>query len=232
MRTKLWTIAALAGIAIALPFAAAAHNGSPVTSVPVTAPQPVDAAADPAGIARWQLGAPGTDHFYNGPAMVESLTANGVTVQISLQDTGWKLRAIVAIANASSSQVHFNPSTFTLDELTPRLRALPHQNPRELSKALHHEPSSNGASAIAPPSATYSNASYKTFMPSSATPNYLAQDSPQLFPSLLQPQTLAPKAKTAGVVWFHRDKNSRQLNLRVFVDNQIFEFPLSFPQHN
>jgi hypothetical protein len=232
MSTKFWTRVALTGIAVTLPFAATAHNGSPVTPVPALAPQPVEAAANPDGIARWQLGAPGTARFNNGPITVESLTANGVTVQVSLQDTGWKLRATVAIANASDAQVHFNPSTFTLDELTPRLRALPHQNLLELSRSLHHEPSSDGASAIAPPSATYANASYKTSVTSSASPNYLAQDSLQQSPSVLHSQTLAPNAKTAGVVWFQRAKNSRQLNLRIFVDNQIFEFPLSFPQHN
>ena len=75
------------------------------------------------GIARWQSGAPGSDQFYSGSAVVESLTANGITVQVSLQDTGWKLRASVAINNNSSAPVHFNPAGFTLDELKPRLRA-------------------------------------------------------------------------------------------------------------
>jgi len=54
------------------------------------------------GIARWQSGAPGSDQFFSGGSVVESLTANGITVQVSLQDTGWKLRASVAIANEGS----------------------------------------------------------------------------------------------------------------------------------
>jgi len=31
----------------------------------------------------------GSDRFFNDGVLVESLTVNGVTVQVSLQDTGW-----------------------------------------------------------------------------------------------------------------------------------------------
>lgn len=199
---------------------------------PVAAPQPVDAAANPNGIARWQLGAPGTDHFYNGPTMVESLTANGITVQVSLQDTGWKLRATVAIANASNAQVHFNPSGFTLDELTPRLRPLRYQNPEDLSKSPTHLVYATRSSAIAPASAVYVSAITQTRRVIIAAPNFLADQSQPDQASALVEATLSTGEKSAGSVWFERAKNSHQLNLRIFVDNQIFEFPLSFPQHN
>src|SRR5271154_1404977 len=45
------------------------------------------------GIARWQAGAVGCDQFQSNGHVVQSITAHGITVQISLQDTGWKLRA-------------------------------------------------------------------------------------------------------------------------------------------
>jgi len=201
-------------------------------ATPAPAPRPVDSAVNPNGIARWQLGAPGTDHFYNGPIMVESLTANGVTVQVSLQDTGWKLRANVAIANASDAEVHYNPSTFTLDELTPRLRPLHYQNPEDLAKSRTHQVYSTVASAIAPASAVYVNSAPQTRTVIVSAPNFLAgqSEADQAFP--LYEGTLATGEKSAGSVWFERAKNSRQLNLRVFVNDQIFEFPLSFPQHN
>ncbi|MGC1416182.1 MAG: SH3 domain-containing protein [Candidatus Acidiferrum sp.] len=199
---------------------------------PLAPPQPVEAAANPNGIARWQLGAPGTDHFYNGPAMVESLTANGITVQVSLQDTGWKLRANVAIANASNSQVHFDPSTFTLDELTPRLRPLRYQNPESLSKSPTHFVYATKSSAIAPASAVYVSATTHTRRVIIAAPNFLADQSQPDQASALVEATLSTGEKSAGSVWFERAKNSHQLNLRIFVDNQIFEFPLSFPRHN
>jgi hypothetical protein len=183
------------------------------------------------GIARWQSGAPGSDQFYSGTAVVESLTANGVTVQVSLQDTGWKLRATVAIANESGTPVHFNPAGFTLNELKPHLRTLAYQNPKELAKALTHQVYWTNSSATAPASATYMNAVYKSGA-TVPTPNYLAEAERQVQSTVLQAATVGPKEKASGVVWFERDKNSQQLNLRIFVGDQIFEFPLSFPQHN
>jgi len=182
------------------------------------------------GIARWQSGAPGSDQFLSDGSLVESLRANGITVQVSLQDTGWKLRAHVAIVNESAAPIHFNPAGFTLDELMPRLRALAYQNPRELAKALTHQVYWTNASATAPMSATYMDAVYKTSVAAPATRNYLDESAQQMQSTGLQPATLAPKEKAYGVVWFERDKNPQQLNLRVFVGDQIFEFPLSFPK--
>ncbi|HEY6384201.1 MAG TPA: SH3 domain-containing protein [Candidatus Acidoferrum sp.] len=183
------------------------------------------------GIARWQSGAPGSDQFFSGGSVVESLTANGITVQVSLQDTGWKLRASVAIANEGSVPVHYNPAGFTLDELKPRLRTLAYQNPRELAKALTHQVYWTNSSATAPASATYMNAAYKTSAYVPSTPNYLADVAQQVQSAVLLQGNVGPKEKASGVVWFERDKSPQQLNLRIFVGDQIFEFPLSFPQH-
>ena len=183
------------------------------------------------GIARWQSGAPGSDQFFSGGSVVESLTANGITVQVSLQDTGWKLRATVAIANEGAQPVHYNPAGFTLDELKPRLRTLAYQNPKELAKALTHQVYWTNSSATAPASATYMNAAYKTSAYVPATPNYLADIAQQVQSAVLVQGNVGPKEKASGVVWFERDKSPQQLNLRIFVGDQIFEFPLSFPQH-
>jgi hypothetical protein len=183
------------------------------------------------GIARWQSGAPGSDQFFSGGSVVESLTANGITVQVSLQDTGWKLRATVAIANEGAQPVHYNPAGFTLDELKPRLRTLAYQNPKELAKALTHQVYWTNSSATAPASATYMNAAYKTSAYVPATTNYLADIAQQVQSAVLAQGNIGPKEKASGVVWFERDKSPQQLNLRIFVGDQIFEFPLSFPQH-
>ena len=189
--------------------------------------QPVQAVLD-SSIARWRSGAPGSDQFVNGGFLVESLTANGITVQVSLHDTGWRLRANVAIANNSDKSVQFTPSRFTLDELTPRLRSLSFQNPNEPAKALTHRIHGTHASATAPASAVYRIAAYKTSQFAPSTPNYLVQRSQPIQGTALQARTLAPKANSSGLVWFQRDKNARELNLRIFVGDQIFEFPLSF----
>ena len=199
----------------------------------VRAAEAVVEAVSDNGIVRWQSGAPGSDQFLSvsDGSLVESLRANGITVQVSLQDTGWKLRANVAIANESDAPVHFDPSGFTLDELQPRLRALAYQNPGKLAKALTHQVYWTNASATAPMSATYMDAVYKTSAAAPATRNHLDEAAQQVQSSAIQPGTLAPKGKSSGVVWFERDKNPQQLNLRIFVGDQIFEFPLSFPQH-
>jgi hypothetical protein len=204
-----------------------------LSATPATGRDPrlVEAVVDN-GIARWQSGAPGSEQFFSGNALIESLTANGVTVQVALQDTGWKLRASVAIANDGAEQIYFNPAGFTLNELKPHLRTLAYQNPKELAKALTHQVYWTSASATPPASATYKNAVYKTSAYVPATPNYLAQEAQQMQASVLQAATVGPKEKASGVVWFERDRNPQQMNLRIFVGDQIFEFPLSFPQHN
>jgi hypothetical protein len=43
----------------------------------------------------------------------------------------------------------------------------------------------------------------------------------------LKKGTLKPEGRTWGAVWFERDENSNQFVMRVPIDNQIFEFPLS-----
>lgn len=204
----------------------------PAPAKPVAERRLVEGAASENGIVRWQLGAPGTDRFDYDHVTIESLTSNGITVQVSLQDTGWKLRASVAIANEGAEVVHYKPSSFTLDELKPRLRALRFQVPEVLGKSMTHQVYSTKASAIAPASAVYTNVSYETKRVIVAAPNFLAMNSQQDQTPVLYEGSVAPNEKTAGVVWFERDKNPQDLNLRIFVGDQIFEFPLSFPSHN
>jgi hypothetical protein len=193
---------------------------------------PVEGEVADNGIARWRAGAPGSDKLFTSESLVESLTANGITVQVSLQDTGWKLRASVAIVNEGIVQIRFNPASFTLDELKPRLRALAYQTSRDRAKAMTRQVYGANASAIAPASASYTDVADKSSDYTPTTPNYFARQSSQMESAVLQAGTLGPKQQTFGVVWFQRDKNAQELNLRIFVGDQIFEFPFSFPQQN
>ena len=234
MRRSFLILGALAGLTLALPSREATKNTSASNK-----PQPTtDSASNDNGIARWLSGAPGSDQFYSDGALVESLTANGITVQVSLYDTGWKLRAFVAIANESSAQVSVNPRLFTLDELTPHLRSLAVQDPARLAKGVTHQIYSSPASATAPAGSVQqpSSAAYliTRYTPSehAAAPNYFAQpQAGRQSQSVLRECTIDPKQTVSGAVWFERGKNPQQLNLRVFVGDQIFEFPLSFPPH-
>ena len=100
--------------------------------------QPASASVN-SGVARWQAGAPGCDQFMSQGRLIESITANGITVQVSLQDTGWKLRAYVAISNHGDGDLSVQPSLISLDELQPGLKPLFAENPAKLAHATNHQ---------------------------------------------------------------------------------------------
>ncbi len=217
-----------------------------------------NAAALAHGVARWQEGTPGCDQFLSNGTLVESLTASGVTVQVSLYDTGWKLRANVAIANSSTESIHIEPSKFILDEIGANGRPLFYQDPEQLAKNVTHQvlwtETTAGPTEISSPqssaTASATNVGYKTsFLPAISAPNYLLQHqyaeddavrqqgkqtlvntAQQVRALALKPGAVAPSDKVAGAVWFERGKNPQQLMLRIPIENQTLEFPLSFKQ--
>ena len=202
------------------------------------------------GVARWNYGAPGCDQFHSQGRLVESLTANGVTVQVSLQDTGWKLRASIAISNQTGANLAALPSLITLDELQPNLRLLPAQNPSRIAHATNHQSLWTKASAQ-PSSSAVAFREANPASPRSAThrsnpaPDYLSpryvvasidgppvlEDSADPLVLALKAGSLAPQQKASGVIWFARDANARELSLRVPVGDLVFDFPLSFEAH-
>src|SRR5580704_8166828 len=131
------------------------------------------------GVARWQAGASGCDQFQSNGHVVQSMTANGITVQVSLQDTGWKLRANIAVSNQSTGEVEVVPGQITLDELQPSLRALHGQDPAKLGHVVNHGIFWTEAMAQPSPSAvamnsmgvSVNNAAYRTV----ETPDYMSE---------------------------------------------------------
>jgi len=210
------------------------------------------------GVARWQEGEPGCDQFLSDGSLVESLTVNGVTVQVSLHDTGWKLRANVAIANAGSESIHIQPSQFILDEIGANGRPLFYQDPEQLAKNMTHqglwtETTATPAPVTSRPSSGTASATNVGFrssvLPSASAPNYLIQHQyaeddavqkqgkeilvntgQQIRALALKPGEVAPNGKVTGAVWFERGKNPQHLVLRVPIGDQTLEFPLSFKQ--
>ncbi len=200
-------------------------------------------------VVRWQAGAPGCDQFFSKGHSVESATANGVTVQVSLEDSGWKLRATVAVSNKGEEAVELFPVLITLDELQPNLKSLLAKDPAKLSHVVNHQVLLTEANAQPSPSAV---AYYKNGMPAASTANYhpstpdyfgehIVQTSDSnhaaIVPSASELRSLALKhtklasgQKTAGVMWFERDASARELSLRVPVGDLVFDFPLSFEQ--
>ena len=212
------------------------------------------------GVVRWHEAAPGCDHFVSNGILVESLKAGGVTVQVSLHDTGWKLRANIAIANEGAESISIEPSKFILDEIGPNGRPLFYQDPAQLAKNVTHQvlwtesvagPSTASPRTIAsaePVSAT--GVGFKSSLtPAVSAPNYIIQHqyaeelavrkegkqtlvstSQQILGLALKPGTIEPNDKVAGAVWFERGKNPKQLMLRIPIGTQTLEFPLSFQQ--
>jgi len=205
------------------------------------------------GKAVWQEGVAGSASFPSGNDIVESLTANGITVQVSLQDTGWKLRANVAVMNAGTQPIYILPKLLSLNEIAPSNKPLHYQDPERIAKALNHQllwtaSSAGPENGLQPDrsssaSASTYNVSYK--MPSTTAPNLLAQhqaleeiaaknqtalvDMGREIKTLsLRECTLKSGENTAGAVWFDRDGKSQQLVLHVPVGGVVFEFPLSF----
>jgi hypothetical protein len=212
------------------------------------------------GVARWQQGAPGCDHFMSNGILVESLTVDGITVQVSLHDTGWKLRANVAIANSGSQPIHIVPSHFILDDVGVHGKPLFYQDPAQLAKNVTHqvlwteaiaEPSNAPARATSSTeSVSATNIGYRSsFTPAASAPNYILQHqyaeetavrqqgkqtlnktAQQILALALKSATIEPNDKVSGAVWFERGKNPQQLMLRIPIENQTLEFPLSFRQ--
>jgi hypothetical protein len=200
------------------------------------------------GVARWSAGAPGCDEFLSHGRHVESITANGVTVQVSVQDTGWKYRANIAISNQSGEKVSVSTRIITLDELQPNLRSLPASDVRKIAGTSTHQVLWTSSNAVPSPSAATAklqNASdaQRLAYRESAAPDYLnakmtlASDRPAAFERTDSPdiQTIALKngsvaagQSTAGVMWFDRDPSARELSMRVPVGDVVYDFAFAF----
>lgn len=212
--------------------------------------QHVSSATPVNGVLRWHAGASGCDEFMSQGHLVESITANAITVQVSLQDTGWKYRASLAISNQGKNTLAVIPGIITLDELQPGLKALPATEPQKLAHNHTHQvlwtmanaqPSPSAVELRAGNSSTLSPLAYRA----NPAPDYLsphlamASDRPGAFERTESVDVRAIALKnvsvpggqiTAGVMWFARDANARELSLRVPVGDLVFDFPLSFEQ--
>ena len=207
------------------------------------------------GVVRWEAGAPGCDQFLTAGRHVESVTANGVTVQISLHDTGWKFRTNISVSNHRDSSVDVIPTLVTLEVLKPGLKPLLPQDPSKLRHATNHQVFRSAATAQPSPSAVAQNSGQMPVMSalvyrSPAASNYTGQnavtgsgskltatevdatavDAMDVEALSLKAASLAAGQQTSGAVWFQRESNARELSLRLVVGDLIFDFPLSFDQ--
>jgi hypothetical protein len=192
-------------------------DGSAVASA--TKKAPISSAHVENGIARWVSGAEGCDEFVSHGRHVESITANGITVQVSIQDSGWKLRANVAVSNQSPEVVSILPGIVTLDELTPNLRSLYATDPAKLAHTLAYRTS---------PAPDYLNPQLE--LASTRHSGFDRGDSIDVQAIALKSAALPAGQIHAGVMWFERDANAHELSLRVPVGDMVFDFPFSLEQ--
>ena len=192
------------------------------------------------GVAKWTPGTPGSDKFYNDDVLVESLTVHAVTVQVSLQDTGWKLIAHVAIANGGTDSVNVVPSGLALTNVAQTNKSLAYQNPQKMKSAMSHQILWTRANAV-PSENAYLKAQPSDYSASATHPqNYLGQHqvSVQLAKDDFNPHAeteslslraaaLLPDQQIAGASWFGRDGKCQDMVLHVPVGDTVYEFPFS-----
>jgi hypothetical protein len=202
------------------------------------------------GIVRWAAGAPGCEAFLSHGRHVESITANGVTVQVSIQDSGWKYRVNVAVSNETPDSLLVVPGNITLDELTPNMRTLSATDAARLARTPTHQvfwtltnavPS---RSAVAEPGSRVPE-SEQLADRSSTTNDYLnphlalasarqggfeRTETIDLASVALKTSTIPAGKVDAGVMWFERDAYAHQLSLRVPVADMVFDFSFSLDE--
>jgi hypothetical protein len=211
---------------------------------------PAKSARQPAvikdGKARWLAGTEGSQRFYSEGLEMESLTLNGVTVQVSLQDTGWKLLANVAVANGGLQAVNVVPSNITLVTLGQVKKSLPYQQPKKLRTAVNHQILWTEADAAPSASGYLVTADYRTSDSDglNRTQNYLAQHQvdveskadfnphSEINTVALKDAAILPSGHVSGSTWFERDGKLQEMVLRVPVGDLVYEFPLSFNHNN
>jgi hypothetical protein len=216
----------------------------------LSAEKEVASSAEPVnGVVRWAAGAAGCDEFLSQGRHVESITANGITVQVSVQDTGWKYRTNVAVSNKSGQSLEIIPGIVTLDELTPNLRSLLAVSPSKLAHTPTHQAlwtltnAGPSRSAVANYSAVSENdrlgnrpapvPDYLNAHLALASTHHAAferEESVDIESIALKSSSVPAGQLTAGVMWFDRDAAAHELSMRVPVGNMVFDFSFSLDE--
>ncbi|HVN82139.1 MAG TPA: hypothetical protein VMW38_24360 [Terriglobia bacterium] len=85
----------------------------------------------------WKEGMEGADRYCSGGETIESLTVNGLTVSVSLRDTGWKMRSDVVITNNTDQWIDVHPEKFFLEVLGPKPKQLDYESLEKLTKSVN-----------------------------------------------------------------------------------------------
>jgi hypothetical protein len=137
--------------------------------------------------------------------------------------------------------MQLDPGRFTLVDAW---KSLLYQDPADIASAVKHSggmwieatalPGNAQAATAAylPSPVSIQDVAYKLSAESTIAPANSITTAQEVNSLALRPGIVQPNSKIGGAVWFERGKNLQYLILRVPVENQVFELPLSFGPRN
>lgn len=184
-------------------------------------------------------------YYYNGDT-IEQLTLRGVTVTISLDDTGKFNQLAVFISNSSSDAVNVLPSNFALRQTSPKDVDLELKSEAEIQRiAGKHALWTHVASGV---TSSVSYMKEKMAGEDGQTTEAAVQDydsrarwlahvndlgrrgeTKALVRSYLRSTTVFPGAKLSGVLWFDRADVFASGSVRVALGSRVYSFPFPPP---
>lgn len=184
-------------------------------------------------------------YYYNGDT-IEQLTLHGVSVTISLNDTGKFNQLAVFISNSSSDAVNVLPSNFALRQTNPKDVDLGLKSEQEIQRiagkhALWTHVASGVTSSVSYMKDKMSGEDGQTT--EAAVQDYDSQarwlthvndlgkrgDTKALARLYLRSTTMFPGAKLSGVLWFDRADVFASGTVRVAFGSRVYSFPFPPP---
>jgi hypothetical protein len=184
-------------------------------------------------------------YYYSGET-IEQLTVRGVTVTISLNDTGKFNQLAVFVDNSSTDAVNVLPSAFALHQTTPTEVDLSLKSEQEIAKiagrhALWTHVTSGVTTSVSKMkeklSSEEGDARQVPAQDYDAQARWLAEvdemgkrgQTATLARSYLRSTTLFPGSKLSGVLWFDRADVFALGMVRVSLGSRVYVFPLPPP---
>lgn len=180
-------------------------------------------------------------YYYNGEA-IEQMTVRGVTVSVSLEDTGKLNQLAVYVDNGSSDAVNVIPSNFALHQTKPVESELSLKSEQEIQQIAHRGLWSSMAGGVG--SGFHRAQEKMSGQESDGVPTSLegqarwlahVDDLGQrgktgtLLRYLLRSTTVFPRSRLFGVIWFDRSQTFTEGRVNVTLGPREYLFPFPPP---
>lgn len=182
-------------------------------------------------------------YYYNGEA-IEQMTVRGVTVSVSLEDTGKLNQLAVYVDNGSSDAVNVIPSNFVLHQTKPLEEDLSLKSEQEIQQIAHRGLWSTMAGGVGSglhrakekmSGEDSSDDSVPTSLEGQARwlahVNELGQrgKTGTLLRYVMRSTTVFPRSRFFGVIWFDRNQALTEGNVGVTLGTRQYLFPFPPP---